>query len=79
VLEVLVEKTETIHRQLGSAGQVLSDRIADLLARNGLRDTRVTDEIDALEKDPRVPDHELARLPWLLMSKGVPPALPGWQ
>jgi SNF2 family DNA or RNA helicase len=32
VLEVLVKKTERIHRQLGSAGQVLSDRIADLLA-----------------------------------------------
>jgi SNF2 family DNA or RNA helicase len=54
VLEVLVEKTERIHRQLGSAGQVLSDRIADLLARKGLRDARVTEEIDALEKDPRV-------------------------
>src|SRR6185436_12635622 len=36
------------------AGQVLSDRIADLLARKGLRDARVTDEIEALEKDPRV-------------------------
>lgn len=54
VLQRLVEKTETIHRQLGSAGQVLSDRIADLLARKGLRDARVTDEIEALEKDPRV-------------------------
>ena len=54
VLQRLVEKTETIHRQLGSAGQVLSDRIADLLARKGLRDARVTDEIDALEKDPRI-------------------------
>ena len=54
VLQRLVEKTETIHRQLGSAGQVLSDRIADLLARKGLRDAGVTDEIEALEKDPRV-------------------------
>jgi SNF2 family DNA or RNA helicase len=54
VLEVLVKKTERIHEQLGSAGQVLSDRIADLLARKGLRDAHVTDEIDALEKDPRV-------------------------
>jgi hypothetical protein len=54
VLQRLVDKTETIQRQLGSAGQVLSDRIADLLARRGLRDARVTDEIDALEKDPRV-------------------------
>ena len=33
---------------------MLSDRIADLLARKGLRDARVTDEIEALEKDPRV-------------------------
>jgi superfamily II DNA or RNA helicase len=54
VLQRLVEKTETIHRQLGSAGQVLSDRIADLLARRGLRGARVSDEIDALEKDPRI-------------------------
>ncbi len=54
VLQRLVEKTETIYRQLGSAGQVLSDRIGDLLARKGLRDARVTEEIDALEKDPRV-------------------------
>jgi superfamily II DNA or RNA helicase len=54
VLQRLVEKTETIHRQLGSAGLVLSDRIADLLALKGLRDAHVTDEIDALEKDPRL-------------------------
>lgn len=54
VLQRLVEKTETIHRQLGSACQVLSDRIADLLIRRGLRDARVTDEIEALEKDPRI-------------------------
>lgn len=54
VLQRLVEKTETIHRQLGSAGQVLSERIAGLLARKGLRDARVTDEIDALEEDPRI-------------------------
>lgn len=54
VLQVLVEKTERIHEQLGSAGEVLSDRIADLLARKGLRDAHVTDEIDALEKDPRL-------------------------
>lgn len=54
VLQRLVEKTETIYRQLGSAGQVLSDRIANLLARMGPRNARITDEIDALEKDPRV-------------------------
>lgn len=54
VLRRLVEKTETIHRQLGSAGHVLSGRIADLLARQGLRDNGVMDEIEALEKDPRI-------------------------
>jgi hypothetical protein len=41
-------------RQLGSSGQVLSDRVADLLAHKGLRDARLTDEIDALENDPRL-------------------------
>jgi superfamily II DNA or RNA helicase len=54
VLQRLVEKTETIQRQLGSVGQVLADRIADLLARKGLRNPHVMDEIDALEKDPRL-------------------------
>lgn len=54
VLQRLVEKTETIHRQLGSAGQILSRRITDLLTRKGLRDPHVTDEIDALEQDPRL-------------------------
>jgi hypothetical protein len=33
---------------------VLSGRIADLLARQGLRDHRVMDEMEALEKDPRI-------------------------
>ena len=54
MLQRLVEKTEMIDQQLGSFGQVLSDRIADLLAHKGLRDARLTDEIDALEKDPRL-------------------------
>jgi SNF2 family DNA or RNA helicase len=54
VLQTLVEKTEIFHRELGSAGQVLSERIADLLARKGLRDARVAGEIEALEKDPHV-------------------------
>jgi hypothetical protein len=54
VLQRLVEKTETINRQLGSAGQVLSDQMESLLLRRGLRASRVMDELDELEKDPRV-------------------------
>ena len=41
ILKKLVEKTETIHRQLGSVGQVLSNRITDLLDRKGLWDSSV--------------------------------------
>jgi hypothetical protein len=36
VLYALVRKTELIHRQLGSAGQVLEKRIADRLERQGI-------------------------------------------
>ena len=54
ILQKLIEKTETIHRQLGSAGQILSDRVEHLLVRKGLRDASVAEEIDALEKDPRL-------------------------
>jgi SNF2 family DNA or RNA helicase len=53
VLQRLVEKTETIHRQLGSAGQCYRNGSPIcLVARVCV--ARVTDEIDALEKDPRV-------------------------
>ena len=54
ILKKLVEKTETIYRQLGSVGQVLSNRITDLLDRKGLRDSSVDEELDALEEDPRL-------------------------
>lgn len=54
VLQRLVEKTETINRQLGSAGQVLSDQMESLLLRRGLRASGVMNELDELEKDPRV-------------------------
>ena len=54
ILRKLVEKTETIHRQLGSVGQVLSNRISELLERKGLRDASVIEELDALEQDPRL-------------------------
>lgn len=36
VLDALVRKTELIHRQLGSAGQVLEQRIAERLERQGI-------------------------------------------
>jgi len=36
VLDALVRKTELIRRQLGSAGQVLGDRLADRLAATGI-------------------------------------------
>jgi len=36
VLDALVRKTELIRRQLGSAGQVLGDRLADRLAASGI-------------------------------------------
>jgi superfamily II DNA or RNA helicase len=36
VLDALVRKTELIHQQLGSAGQVLEKRIADRLERQGI-------------------------------------------
>jgi hypothetical protein len=36
VLDALVRKTEAIRRQLGSAGQVLGDRIAERLAAGGI-------------------------------------------
>src|SRR4029077_474848 len=50
VLQALVRKTETIHRQLGSAGQVLSDQMEDLFLRRGLRAAGVVGELDELEK-----------------------------
>jgi len=36
VLAALVRKTETIREQLGSAGQVIADRIHQRLTRNGI-------------------------------------------
>ena len=36
VLEALVRKTEVIHEQLGSAGQVIEKKIADRLERDGI-------------------------------------------
>jgi len=47
VLEALVRKTELISSQLGSAGQVLSARIADTLDRNGI----ISGEADAQARE----------------------------
>ena len=55
VLKRLVEKTETIRRQLGSAAPVLEERVAELLAR-GIRRRdidRLETEIDHVQQDDR--------------------------
>lgn len=63
VLDALVRKTELIRRQLGSAGQVLGDRIADRLAQGGIdraaaatlaeriRDAQADDRVRAAVQD----------------------------
>ncbi len=48
VLDALVRKTEFIRKQLGSAGQVIGDRIADRLMRQGIsRARQQAAEVDA--------------------------------
>jgi ERCC4-related helicase len=57
VLQKLVEKTETIREQLGSAGRVLGSRIADQLSRDGISRSGAVDlaaTIDADQEDERV-------------------------
>lgn len=57
VLDALVRKTELIRRQLGSAGQVLGDRIADRLAGGGIdraAAATLADRIRDAEADDRV-------------------------
>lgn len=57
VLDALVRKTELIRRQLGSAGQVLGNRIADRLAGGGIdraAATTLADRIRDAEADERV-------------------------
>ncbi len=59
VLDALVRKTERIHRQLGSAGQVLEKRIADRLVRDGIARADVAaiaERIRDEEADERVRD-----------------------
>lgn len=52
VLDALVRKTDRIHRQLGSAGQVLEKRIADQLGQRGI----ARDEVAAMAE--RIRDEE---------------------
>jgi superfamily II DNA or RNA helicase len=57
VLDALVRKTELIRRQLGSAGQVLGDRIAERLASGGIGRAEARDiatRIRDAEADERV-------------------------
>jgi ERCC4-related helicase len=56
VLAALVRKTETIREQLGSAGQVIADRIHQRLTRNGIARptaTALAHDIEAEEEDAR--------------------------
>ena len=54
VLDALVKKTETIRTQLGSAGRVIEDRIAERLEVAGIDRRRVKAEAEAIlaETDP---------------------------
>jgi hypothetical protein len=57
VLEALVRKTETIQRQLGSAGQVIAERITQRLTTEGIargRARQIADAIQAEADDARV-------------------------
>ncbi|VXC84520.1 DISARM system SNF2-like helicase DrmD [Sphingomonas sp. AX6] len=57
VLDALVRKTDRIHRQLGSAGQVLEKRIAERLGRKGIAREDISamaDRIRDEEADERV-------------------------
>jgi superfamily II DNA or RNA helicase len=57
LLEALVRKTDTIQRQLGSAGQVIAERIERRLTAQGIRRARARDfaaEIAAESDDERV-------------------------
>lgn len=61
VLQALVRKTEVIQRQLGSAGQVIADRITDRLTKSGMRKgeaQQLLAALDAEDDDPRI---QLAR------------------
>ena len=58
VLAALVAKTERIREQLGSAGQVIGERVKDRLSRNGIRRGRTESLVNDLraegENDPRL-------------------------
>jgi superfamily II DNA or RNA helicase len=57
VLQALVRKTEVIQRQLGSAGQVIAERVSERLTAGGIRRglaRALADAIDREADDPRV-------------------------
>lgn len=55
VLRALVEKTERIRDQLGSAGQIIATRITDRLAREGIFSAaRQARELSDEDDDPRI-------------------------
>jgi hypothetical protein len=55
VLKALVEKTERIRSQLGSAGEVIGSRIAEQMATEGIRSPRqLAEALAEDENDPRV-------------------------
>lgn len=55
VLDALVQKTERIRTELGSAGQVIGDRIKERMDRQGIQDARtLAAAVDAEQADERI-------------------------
>ena len=61
VLEALVRKTEVIQRQLGSAGQVIAERVTDQLTAGGIRRGEARALAAAIEREEDDPRVQLAR------------------
>jgi len=49
ILQVIVKKTKTIKRELGSLAQVVEGRLADQLERSGMRRDRIDEQIRLIE------------------------------
>lgn len=63
VLAALVRKTETIRTQLGSAGQVIEQRIADRLNASGIERGRAAALAEAIDAGSRIPDVAATTIP----------------
>jgi hypothetical protein len=61
VLQALVRKTELIQRQLGSAGQVIAERVADRLTAGGIRRGQARELAAAIEHEQDDPRVQLAK------------------